>query len=82
MAAKTVKLEIPFQKLLTLIEQLNPDEKLILKRKLQHDKILTWQEMFGWSLNETDKRNSAFPEEEVLTDVSAAVAEVRAAANN
>lgn len=34
MATKTIKLEIPFQKLLNAIDQLTPDEKLILKKRL------------------------------------------------
>jgi hypothetical protein len=38
MATKTIKLEIPFQKLLNAIDQLTPDEKLILKKRLAQRK--------------------------------------------
>ena len=33
MATRTLKLEIPFQKLLSIIDHLDADEKLILKKK-------------------------------------------------
>lgn len=38
MATKTIKLEIPFQKLLNIVDQLTPDEKLILKKRLSQKK--------------------------------------------
>ena len=82
MASKTVKLEIPFQKLLAIIEQLDPDEKLMLKKKLEREKVTTWQERFGRSLKALGKKNAAFTEKEVLADVNAAIAEVRAGVKN
>ncbi|MBI3599239.1 MAG: hypothetical protein HY097_01160 [Nitrospinae bacterium] len=38
MPLKTVKLEISFQKLLDTIEQLTPDEKIIIEKKLIKEK--------------------------------------------
>ncbi|MBF0456821.1 MAG: hypothetical protein HQK99_02890 [Nitrospirae bacterium] len=82
MAVKNVKLEIPFQQLLMIIEQLDPDEKIMIKKKLEREKVTTWQEMFGYSLNEIAKKNDEFTEEEVLSDVNAAIVEVRTGAKN
>jgi len=39
MPLKTVKLEISFQKLLDTIEQLTPDEKVVIKKKLIREKV-------------------------------------------
>ncbi|WP_420265242.1 hypothetical protein [Candidatus Magnetominusculus dajiuhuensis] len=82
MAANNVKLEIPFQQLLVIIEQLGPDEKIMIKKKLEREKVTTWQEMFGYSLNEIAKSNDEFTETEVLSDVNAAIAEVRSGVRN
>lgn len=77
MATKTVKLEIPFQKLISIIDQLNPDEKLVLKKKLEKQKVTTWQARFGKALKQLGRRNIRFSENEVADDVKKAVAEVR-----
>lgn len=82
MATRTVKLEIPFQKLMAMIDQLDQDEKLILKKKLEKQKITTWQERFGKALQRLGKKNIGFSEKEVAEDVRKAVAEVRAGAKN
>lgn len=82
MATKTVKLEIPFQKLISIVDQLDPDEKLILKKKLEKQRIATWQERFGRALRQLGKKNSRFSEKEVAEDVKRAIAEVRAGAKN
>ena len=82
MASKTVKLEIPFQKLISMIDQLDQDEKLILKKKLEKQKITTWQNRFGKALQKLGKKNIRFSEEEVAADVKKAIAEVRAGAKN
>lgn len=82
MATKTVKLEIPFQKLISIIEQLDRDEKLILKKKLEKQKITTWQERFGKALQQLGTKNIRFSEKEVAEDVKKAIAEVRAGAKN
>jgi hypothetical protein len=82
MAAKAVKLEIPFQKLLAIIEQLAPDERLMLKKKLERENVTTWQVRFGRSLKALCKKNAAFTEKEVSANVSAAISEVRAGAGN
>ncbi len=82
MATKTIKLEIPFQKLLSIIDQLDLDEKLLLKKKLEKQKITTWQERFGKALQHFGKKNVRFPEKEVVEDVKKAIAEVRAGAKN
>jgi hypothetical protein len=82
MATKTLKLEIPFQKLMSVIDQLDPDEKLILKKKLEKQKVTTWQERFGKALQQLGKKNIRFSEKEVAEDVKKAVAEVRAGAKN
>ena len=77
MATKSIKLEVPFQKLLAVVDQLTRDEKLVLKKKLQRDKTSTWQQGFGSALNYLGKRNVKFSEREVREDVSKAVVEVR-----
>lgn len=77
MATKSIKLEVPFQKLLAVVDQLTRDEKLVLKKKLQRDKTATWQERFGSALNYLGKRSAKFSEREVAEDVSKAIAEVR-----
>jgi len=82
MSTKTVKLEIPFQKLISIIDQLGPDEKLVLKKKLEKQKITTWQERFGRALQQLGKKNIRFSEKEVAEDVKKAIAEVRAGAKN
>jgi hypothetical protein len=74
---KSIKLEVPFQKLLAVVDQLTRDEKLVLKKKLLRDKTSTWQERFGNALNYLGKKNVRFPEREVAQDVSKAIAEVR-----
>ena len=82
MSTKTVKLEIPFQKLISIIDQLGPDEKLVLKKKLEKQKVTTWQERFGRALQQLGKKNIRFSEKEVAEDVKKAIAEVRAGAKN
>lgn len=82
MATKTVKLGIPFQKLISIIEQLDRDEKLILGKKLEKQKITTWQERFGKALQQLGTKNIRFSEKEVAEDVKKAIAEVRAGAIN
>ena len=39
MPLKTIKMEISFQKLLDTIEQLTPDEKVVIKKKLIREKV-------------------------------------------
>lgn len=82
MATRTVKLEIPFQKLISIIDQLDPDEKLVLKKKLEKQKITTWQARFGKALQQLGKKNIRYSEKEVADDVRKALAEVRAGARN
>lgn len=82
MATKTLKLEIPFQQLISIIDQLGPDEKLILKKKLEKQKVTTWQERFGQALQQLGKKNIPFSEKEVAEDIKKAIAEVRASAKN
>lgn len=82
MATKTVRLEIPFQKLISMIEQLGQDEKLIIKKKLEKQKVTTWHERFGKALQQLGKKNIRFSEKEVADDVKRAVAEARTGAKN
>jgi ribosomal protein L29 len=82
MATKTVKLEIPFQKLISIIDQLDHDEKLVLKKKLEKQKVTTWQERFGKAMQQLGKKNIRFSEKEVAEDVKKAIAEVRTGAKN
>jgi hypothetical protein len=77
MSTKTVKLEIPFQKLISIIDQLGPDEKLVLKKKLEKQKVTTWQERFGRALQRLGKKNIRFSEKDAAEDVRKAIAEVR-----
>jgi hypothetical protein len=77
MATKSIKLEVPFQKLLSVIDQLTPDEKLVLKKKLQREEVSTWQERFGRALQYLGKRNVKFSEKEISEDVKKAISEAR-----
>lgn len=82
MARKTIKLEVSFQKLLNVIDQLTPEEKLVLKKKLQKEKVSTWQERFGRALQYLGKKNIKFSEKEVTEDIKRAIAEVRGIVQN
>ena len=82
MPTKTVKLEIPFQKLISIIDQLDPDEKLVLKKKLEKQEVTTWQKRFGKALQQLGKKNNRYSEKEVDEDVKKAIAEVRSGAKN
>jgi hypothetical protein len=82
MSTKTVKVEIPFQRLLNVIDQLTPDEKLVLKKRLEKEKVTTWQERFGKALHYLGKKNKGFSEKEVEEDAKRAIAEVRSSAEN
>ena len=70
MATKTAKLEIPFQKLISIIDQLDPDEKLVLKKKLEKQKVTTWQKKFEKTLDQLGKKKIGFSEKEVAEDVN------------
>jgi hypothetical protein len=78
MATKTIKLEIPFQKLISIIDQLDPDEKMIIRKKLEKQKVTTWQARFGRALQGLGKKNIRFSEKEVADDIKKAIKEVRA----
>ncbi|MBF0520394.1 MAG: hypothetical protein HQK92_11800 [Nitrospirae bacterium] len=82
MAIKTLKLEITFQDLLAIVQQLDSDENLLLKNTLERENVMTWQELFGQSLKTLDVKNSEFTEKDVKNDVSTAIFEVRAVAKN
>ncbi|OHE59609.1 MAG: hypothetical protein A2Z47_11380 [Thermodesulfovibrio sp. RBG_19FT_COMBO_42_12] len=82
MTTKTVKVEIPFQRLLNVIDQLTTDEKLVLKKRLEKEKVTTWQDRFGKALQYLGKKNKGFYEKEVEEDVKRAIAEVRSSAEN
>lgn len=82
MSYKAIRLEIPFQKLLNVLDQLTPDEKLVIRKKLEKEKVATWQERFGRALQTLGKKNVKFYEEEIEADVKRAVAEVRSRAHN
>lgn len=82
MSYKAIRLEIPFQKLLNVLDQLTPDEKLVVRKKLEKEKVATWQERFGKALQTLGKRNVKFSEEEVEADIKRAIAEVRSRAHN
>jgi hypothetical protein len=77
MSTRTLKLDISFQELLAVIDQLELDEKMFLKRKLDREKVPSWQERFGRALRQLGKKNKRFTTKEVLTDVERAITEVR-----
>ena len=77
MSTRTLKLDISFQELLAVIDQLELDEKMFLKRKLDREKVPSWQERFGRVLRQLGKKNKRFTTKEVLTDVERAITEVR-----
>jgi len=82
MASKAIKLEISFKELLSVLEQLTPDEKILIKKKLESEKVKTWQERFGRALSSLGKQNRKVPTREVEEDVMKAIAEVRRLAQN
>ncbi len=57
-------------------------QKLILKKKLEKQKVTTWQERFVKTLQRLGKKNVRFPKKEVAEDVKNAIAEVRTGAKN
>ena len=77
MASKAIKLEISFKELLSVLEQLTPDEKILIKKKLESEKVRTWQERFGRALRSLGKQNRKVPTREVEEDVMKAIAVVR-----
>jgi len=77
MATKTGKLEIPFNQLIKIIDQLSPEEKIIIKKRLENEKISTWKERFNMALKALGEKNANIPETEVKADVEKAIAEVR-----
>jgi hypothetical protein len=82
MASKAIKVEISFKKLLGILEQLTPDEKILIKKKLESEKVKSWQEKFGRALSSLGKQNRKVPAREVEEDVMKAMAEVRHLAQN
>jgi hypothetical protein len=50
------------------------------KKKREEQRVTTWQERFGETLNRLGKKNLRFTRQEVAEDVKKATAEVRAAA--
>lgn len=82
MSYKAIRLEVSFQKLLNVLDQLTPDEKLVLRKKLEKERAATWQERFGRVLQSLGKRNTKFSEADVEEDVRKAIAEVRSRARN
>lgn len=80
MTTRTIKVEIPFQRLLTVIDQLTLDEKLVIKKRLERGKTATWQERFGNVLRYLGDKNKRFSEKEVAEDVKRAITEVRSGA--
>lgn len=79
---KAIRLEVPFQKLLNVLDQLTPDEKLVIRKKLEKENVSTWKDRFGRALQTLGKRNVRFSEAEVEEDVRKAIAEVRSRARN
>jgi hypothetical protein len=77
MAARTLKLDISFQELLAVVDQLELDEKMFLRRKLDREKVPSWQERFGRALQRLGNKNKRFTAKEVLTDVERAISDVR-----
>lgn len=82
MAIKPIRFEVSFQKLLSIVDQLGPDEKLLLRKKLEKQKLATWQDRFGSALQRLGRKNIRFPEKEVVEDVKKAIVEVRGSAKN
>ncbi len=77
MATRTLKLDISFQKLLAVVDQLELDEKMFLRKKLDREKVPSWQERFGRALQQLGNKNKRFTTKEVLTDVERAISDVR-----
>ncbi len=70
-----VTLELSISQILSLIDQLEPAEQLLVSRRLDQ----TWAERFEALLDRVQARvPSEIPEAEVLRDVAEAVREVRA----
>lgn len=60
-----VIVRFPFQKLLNVVDQLTPEEKLVLRKKLEKGKVATWQQRFRRALQQVGKRHIRVTEEEV-----------------
>jgi hypothetical protein len=77
MAVRTLKLDISFQELLAVVDQLELDEKMFLRKKLDREKVPSWHERFGRALQQLGNKNKKFTIKEVLTDVERAISDVR-----
>jgi hypothetical protein len=77
MATRTLKLDISFKELLAVVDQLELDEKMFLRRKLDNEKVPSWQKRFGRALQQLGNKNKRFTAKEVLTDVEQAISDVR-----
>jgi len=78
MAQRAIKIEVPFRQLLTIVDQLTPIEKTVLRKRLEEGGPLSWQEKSGRVLDDLGERNKDVPLEQVEQDVDRAVKEVRA----
>ncbi len=77
MAIKTDRFKIPFKELINIIDNLSPEEKIIIKERLANEEVTTWKERFGRTLKTLAKKNARVSESEVKQDVDRAIAEVR-----
>ena len=78
MAQRAIKIEVPFRQLLTIVDQLTPMEKTVLRKRLEEGGQLSWQERLGRALDDLGERNKDIPLEQVEQDVARAIKEVRA----
>ncbi|PIP39644.1 hypothetical protein COX18_09360 [Candidatus Desantisbacteria bacterium CG23_combo_of_CG06-09_8_20_14_all_40_23] len=78
MTQRAVKLKIPFTQLLKIVEQLSPNERVVLRKQLVRERQLSWQERFGKALDYLGERNKGISLEKVESDITRAVKEVKA----
>jgi len=74
MAQRAIKIEVPFRQLLTIVDQLTPMRKIVLRKRLKEGSQLSWQERFGGALDYLGERNKDIPLEQVEQDVDRAKA--------
>ena len=55
---------------------------MLLKKKLEEQKIATWQDRFGRALQQLGRKNRRFSEKKAAEDVKKAVAKVRGRRKN
>lgn len=78
MSEISITIRLPFQQLLTAIDNLTEQERLVLRKRLEQQTPASWQARFERALNSLGEKNKDVPFEQVQSDVERAIQEVRA----